>query len=132
MAGGARSPGRSHRCPSRVAGVLLMVEFVAVQRARARQDKAVVLDLTLLGVRSFRYGAVAALIVAPGEFSQLFTLPLLLQNALGFSALGTGWLIVSLAVGAFLVSGTTPALTSRYGGRAVVHVGLATEAFAVA
>ena len=67
-------------------------------------------------VRSFRYGVIAALIVALGEFGLLFTLPLLLQNALGYSALGTGWLIVSLAVGMFLVSGaTTPELTARWG-----------------
>ena len=83
-------------------------------------------------VRSFRYGSIAALIVALGEFGLLFTLPLLLQNALGFSALGTGWLIVSLAVGTFVISGMTPQLTRRYGGRAVVRLGLGTEAFAVA
>lgn len=74
----------------------------------------------------------AALIVALGEFGLIFTLPLLLQNALGYSALGTGWLIVSLAVGTFLVSGATPQLTTRYGGRAVVRAGLAVEAAPVA
>jgi EmrB/QacA subfamily drug resistance transporter len=113
-------------------GLLLMAEFVAVQRARARRGKVVLVDLRLLGIRSFRYGAIAALIVALGEFGLLFTLPLLLQNSLGFSALGTGWLIVSLAVGTFVVSGMTPQLTQRYGGRAVVRMGLAAEAFAVA
>ena len=113
------------------AGLLLMAAFVAVQRARARADKVVLVDLRLLGVRSFRYGSIAALVVALGEFGLLFTLPLLLQNALGYSALGTGWLIVSLAVGTFVASGTTPQLTTRYGGRAVVRVGLATEAVAV-
>ena len=112
-------------------GVLLMVAFVAVQRSRAHSGKVVLVDLRLLGVRSFRYGSIAALVVALGEFGLLFTLPLLLQNALGYSALGTGWLIVSLALGTFVSSGMTPQLTTRYGGRAVVRVGLATEAVAV-
>jgi MFS family permease len=72
------------------------------------------------------------MIVALGEFGLLFTLPLLLQGSLGFSALGTGWLIVSLAAGTFVISGTTPQLTKRYGGRAVVRMGLGLEAVAVA
>ncbi len=113
-------------------GLLLMAAFVRSQRLRIAAGRPVLVDLGLLGVRSFRYGSIAALIVALGEFGLLFTLPLLLQNALGFSALGTGWLIVSLAVGTFLVSGLTPQLTTRYGGRAVVRMGLALEAFAVA
>lgn len=113
-------------------GVLLMVLFVRTQRTRARAGRVVLVDLGLLSVRSFRYGSLAALVVALGEFGLLFTLPLLLQNALGYSALGTGWLIVSLAVGTFLVSGATPQLTARFGARTVVRAGLATEALAVA
>ena len=115
-----------------VGGLLLMAAFVRSQRLRVAAGRPVLVDLGLLGVRSFRYGSIAALIVALGEFGLLFTLPLLLQNALGFSALGTGWLIVSLAIGTFLVSGVTPQLTTRFGGRAVVRVGLALEAVAVA
>ena len=115
-----------------VLGLALMAVFVRTQRDRSRAGKVVLIDLRLLQVRSFRYGAIAALVVALGEFGLLFTLPLLLQNALGFSALGTGWLIVSLAVGTFLVSGATPQLTARLGGRSVVRIGLALEAIAVA
>ena len=62
----------------------------------------------------------------------MFTLPLLLQGALGYSALGAGWLLVSLAIGAFLVSGATPHLTQVIGQRSVVRIGLALEAVAVA
>ena len=115
-----------------IGGLFLMVWFVSVQRSRAIKGKVVLVDLNLLTVRSFRYGSLAALVVALGEFGLLFTLPLLLQNALGFSALGTGWLIVSLAVGTFFISGLTPQLTTRFGSRTVVRMGLGTEAVAVA
>ncbi len=114
-----------------VGGVALMAGFVALQRARRRAGKVVLVDLRLLGVRSFRYGSIAALIVALGEFGLIFTLPLLLQNSLGYTPLGTGWLIVSLAVGTFLVSGATPELTAALGGRTVVRIGLSLEALAV-
>ncbi|MBI1377575.1 MAG: DHA2 family efflux MFS transporter permease subunit [Frankiales bacterium] len=114
-----------------VVGVVFLWRFWVVQRRRARAGKNVLVDLGLLDVRSFRFGSLAALIVALGEFGLLFTLPLLLQNALGFSALDTGWLIAALAMGTFVVSGMTPRLTGRFGGRAVVRAGLATEAVAV-
>ncbi len=112
-------------------GVLATVAFILSQRRRVRAGLKVLVDLHLFGIRSFRYGAIAALVVALGEFGLLFTLPLLLQNALGYSALGTGWLIVALAAGTFLVSGATPQLTQRMGPRAVVRTGLALEAIAV-
>lgn len=113
-------------------GLALMVAFVLRTRARSGSGRPVLVDLRLLHVRSFRYGSIAALVVALGEFGLLFTLPLLLQNALGLSALGTGWLITALALGTFLVSGATPQLTQRWGGRAVVRLGLGTESLAVA
>ena len=118
--------------PVMAAGLMLMAALVWWLRRRAAAGRPTLVDLGLLGVRSFRFGSIAALIVALGEFGLLFTLPLLLQNSLGYSPLGTGWLIVSLAIGTFLVSGMTPQLTARYGARTVVRAGLATEAIAVA
>ena len=88
-------------------------------------------DLALLRLPTLRYGLIAAAIVAFGEFGLMFTLPLLLQGTLGYSPLGAGWLLVSLAVGAFLVSGMTHQLTLKIGQRAVVRIGLALEAIAV-
>lgn len=86
----------------------------------------------LLRIRSFRYGAIAALIVALGEFGMLFALPLYLQGALGYTALGTGLIVLGLAIGTFLISGGSAQLTRRLGGRGVVRVGLALEVIAVA
>ena len=114
-----------------VGGMLLLVAFVIVERRRVRQDKVVLVDLGLLKIRSFRFGIIAALIVALGEFGLLFTLPLLLQGALGYTALGTGWIVLWLALGTFLVSGATPRLAARLGPTAVVRVGLLLEAMAI-
>ncbi len=116
---------------SLILGAVLMTTFVFVQQAKARSGKPALLDLSLLRIRSFRYGAIAALIVALGEFGMLFALPLFLQGALGYTALKTGLLILALAIGTFLISGGTPQLTQRFGGRAVVRMGLFLEAVAV-
>jgi EmrB/QacA subfamily drug resistance transporter len=114
-----------------VGGVLLVAGFVVVERRRAASGRTVLIDLRLFGLRTFRYGVVAALIVALGEFGLLFTLPLLLQGALGYTALGTGAIIVALALGTFLVSGMLPRIRERLSQRAVVQTGLALEALAV-
>ncbi len=114
------------------AGLILTSIFVRYQTVRTRQNKPVLVDFRLLKVKSFRYGSMAALIVALGEFGLLFTLPLLLQNSLGYTALATGWLIVSLALGTFLISSMTPQLTRRFGGRTVVQIGLGLEVIAIA
>jgi len=116
---------------SLVLGVILMTTFVLVERAKARSGKPALLDLSLLRIRSFRYGSIAALVVALGEFGMLFALPLFLQGALGYSALKTGLLILALAIGTFLISGGTAQLTQRFGGRAVVRVGLLLEVIAI-
>ncbi|MDA8319272.1 MAG: MFS transporter [Actinomycetota bacterium] len=113
-------------------GIVLLTVFAVVQRRRAAAGKVVLIDLSLLRIGSFRYGSLAALVVAFGEFGLLFTLPLLLQGALGYSALGTGVLVLALAAGTFLISGATPRLTQRLGGRTVVQLGLAFEAGSVA
>jgi len=112
-------------------GAVMLTAFVLIERARAKARKPVLLDLSLLGIRSFRFGSIAALIVALGEFGMLFALPLFLQGALGYSALDTGLLILALAVGTFLISGGTPQLTRRLGGRTVVRIGLLLEAVAI-
>ena len=114
------------------AGLVLLAVFAAVQRRRAAAGRVVLIDLSLLRIGSFRYGSLAALVVSFGEFGLLFTLPLLLQGALGYSALGTGVLVLALALGTFLISGATPRLTQQIGGRAVVQIGLAFEAVSIA
>ncbi len=115
-----------------VAGLLLMATFVLVEQRRAAAGRVVLIDLGLFRFETLRYGAIAALVVALGEFGLLFALPLLLQGAMGYDAFGTGWLMVALAAGTFSISGMTPRLTERLGQRAVVRIGLLLEAVAVA
>ena len=114
-----------------VAGLVLLLGFVQLERTRAAAGKDVLVDLGLFRIRSFRNGAIAALIVSFGEFGLLFALPLLLQGTLGYSALGTGAVILVLALGTFLASGVLPQLSKRVAQREIVRLGLALEAIAI-
>ncbi len=112
-------------------GVLSLAYFVWHERRRTAHGKAALVDLKLFLIPTFSAGMLAALIVALGEFGLLFTLPLLLQGALGYTALQTGWVILALAMGTFLVSSVLPRLEKHLSQRTVVQIGLALEATAV-
>lgn len=114
-----------------ITGVVSIAAFLVIQLRKAAAKRTALIDISIFKIASFRIGSIAALVVVAGEFGLLFSLPPLLQNALGYSALGTGWLIVSLALGTFIISGATPHLSSRIGGKRVVQIGLITEAVSV-
>ncbi len=115
-----------------IAGVVLMVAWVFVEHNRGRRGLVTQSHLGLWRITNFRNGALASMVISLGEFGMLFTLPLVLQGAMGYSALGTGWLVLVLAVGTFLMSAAVPQLTSRIGARRVVQIGVLVEAVAVA
>lgn len=114
-----------------IGGVVLMAAFLVVEQRRRLAGRPTLVDLSLFAIPTFRAGVVAALVVAFGEFGLLFTLPLLMQGTLGFSALGTGAVLLVLALGTFFISGSLPQLSKRITQRAIVQTGLLLETVAV-
>lgn len=104
-----------------------LVALWFVERSRARRGKTVIIDVTLFRISSFGWGSLAALIVALGEFGILFSLPLFLQSALGYTALGAGVILATLAVGAFIAGPTTARIAARTSPRTVARLGMALE-----
>lgn len=112
-------------------GVVALVGFVLHEQDWKRRNRPALVDLGLFELRSFRYGAIAALVVALGEFGVLFVFPLFVQGVLDYSAKDTGLLILALAIGTFLVSGATAPISRRIGPRGVVRLGLGLEVVAI-
>ncbi|WP_285708819.1 MFS transporter [Microtetraspora sp. NBRC 16547] len=108
-------------------GVVALIALVLVERARGRVGRPVLIDLTLFALPSFRYGAMAAMVVALGEFGLILVLPLFLQSALGYSAFQTGLVIATLALGTFLAGGMVPGLVKKASSRMVVQIGVGLE-----
>ncbi|WP_368496842.1 MFS transporter [Herbiconiux sp. A18JL235] len=111
-----------------VAGVV----FVLWGRRRMRRGESTMLPFALFGIPSFRNGNIAAMIVSLGEFGIILSLPLWLQNVLGFDALQTGFILLALAVGSFVASGFAGAFGNRIRPVVIVRVGLAAEIVGVA
>ncbi|MEY2635178.1 MAG: hypothetical protein RIS75_1118, partial [Actinomycetota bacterium] len=110
-----------------LASAILFLAFARLQISRNKAGKAVLFDLSLLSIASFRNANIAAAIVSLGEFGLLFSLPLWLQNVLGYSAFDTGKIFLSLALGSFLASGAGAQLTNRVGAVNVVRTGIVLE-----
>ena len=111
---------------------MALITFTFVEASRAKRHKVVLVNLDLFKIRSFAAGNVAVTVVAFGEFGLLFVLPLFLQGVLGFSALDTGWLFLSLAIGSFVAGGATPQLAARISPRGIARLGLAFEIIGIA
>lgn len=101
--------------------------FILWERARAKANKAVLLDLELFKVGSFRNGSIAALIISMGEFGILFAIPLWLQNVLLLTPIESGLVLLWLAGGAFLASGLAGGLSGKVSPRTMVQSGVALE-----
>jgi MFS family permease len=103
------------------AGIAFAVAFVLVERRT--HDPAVPLWL----FRSWpRNGAYLARVVLTAAFGgMLFLLTLFMENALGYSALGTGIAYLPSAAAIVVASRTVPRILSRYGPRPVLVGGAA-------
>lgn len=108
-------------------GLALLATFVAWEKRRASAGRSALMELGLYQLRSFRWGNTAVLVVSLGEFGLLFALPLYLQNALGLSALGAGYVLVALAAGALTTGGLAALLAARMRPVSIAVLGLALE-----
>ncbi|MBG0740193.1 DHA2 family efflux MFS transporter permease subunit [Paeniglutamicibacter antarcticus] len=103
------------------------IGFIFWGRARSRRGAGSMLDFSLFSIRSFRNGNIAAMIVSLGEFGIVLSLPIWLQNVLGYSALQTGLILVALAAGSFLASGFAGAFGNKVEPVVIVRVGIVAE-----
>ncbi len=110
-----------------VVTLIALVAFVLWGQHREREGKSTMLAFGLLRIPSFRNGNIAALIVSLGEFGLILSLPLWLQNVLGYDALQAGFVILALAIGSFVASGFAGAFGNRITPVAIVRVGILAE-----
>ena len=110
-----------------VTSLIALAAFIAWGRARERAGKSTMLAFGLLRIPSFRNGNIAVLIVSLGEFGIILSLPLWLQNVLGYDALQAGLVIIALAIGSFAGSGFAGAYGNRIAPVVIVRAGILAE-----
>jgi MFS family permease len=127
-----RSGGLSPIPVALTVSVVALVALWFVERSRQAAGRPVLIDVTLFRIPTFGLGSTAALIVSLGEYGVLFSLPLFLQGARGYTALSAGLVVSTLAIGSFVSGPTTPRLARRWGPRAVARLGMALEVVGIA
>ncbi|MBC7517434.1 MAG: DHA2 family efflux MFS transporter permease subunit [Microbacteriaceae bacterium] len=108
------------------------ITFIAWGRYRQRAGQTTLLAFSLFAIPSFRNGNIAAMIVSLGEFGIILSLPLWLQNVLGYDALQTGFVLLALALGSFVASGLLGAFGNKTSPETIVRVGILAEIIGVA
>jgi EmrB/QacA subfamily drug resistance transporter len=109
------------------AGGALLFLLVLWERRRARLGRPALVDLELFRVRRYGYGNVVSLVVSLGEFGILFVLPLWMQSVHGYSSLGAGAILATLAVGTLVAGAGARRLSARFGATTVVRIGMVLE-----
>jgi EmrB/QacA subfamily drug resistance transporter len=105
-----------------VGAVALFAAFVAVERAQPRP----MIDLTLFRQPTL-VGSVFAMIgYAGGAQVMIFYLPLFVQNVYGFAPARAGLAMLPFAIPMFLAPRVGARLATRWSGRAILTLGLAT------
>ncbi|HRQ09747.1 MAG TPA: MFS transporter [Trueperaceae bacterium] len=112
--------------------LLSAVAFVWWGIHRERSGKTTLLALSLFKIPSFRNGNIAAMIVSLGEFGIILSLPLWLQNVIGYDALQTGLVLLALALGSFVASGVSGVFGQRVTPVTIVRMGIVAEIIGVA
>ena len=111
---------------------LTTTAFILWGLARIKAGKATLIAFHLFSIASFRNGNVAAMVISLGEFGIILSLPLWLQFVVGYDALQTGFVILALAIGAFMASGLVGGLGSRVSPVRLVQLGILLEILGVA
>ncbi len=108
-------------------GAALITIFVLRGARRTASHRSAMLDTTLFRIPTFAWGNLTAGLVAVGEFSLVFILPLHLVNSLGLGVLGAGLVLAAMAGGAFIAGASARHLSARFGSPSVVVLGLGLE-----
>ncbi len=119
-----------HLSPVAASFIISVVTITALyvfETRRTRHGRSALIDFDLFKIKTFGLGSFAGLIVSLGEFGILFSLPLFMQSVLGWSALGAGGLLASLALGAFVAAPTAALLANKRNPRFVTRLGLGLE-----
>jgi EmrB/QacA subfamily drug resistance transporter len=111
--------------------VISTVVFIWNGIARDRAGKPTLIAFHLFTISSFSNGNVAAMVISLGEFGIILSLPLWLQFVIGYDALQTGFVILALAIGAFVASGAGGALSGRVSPIRIVQLGIILEVIGV-
>jgi EmrB/QacA subfamily drug resistance transporter len=104
-----------------IASAVLLLAFIAIERRAA----APLVPFRIFRVKTVTGANVSGALLGAVVFANFFLLTLYVQQVLGYSALKTGLTFLFTAGTVIPVAGVSQALTTRYGPRPVLAIGMA-------
>lgn len=114
-----------------VLGIVATLVFLRLESRRRERGDPVVLDLTLFKIPTFAAGTLTGLVIMFGEFGMILTLPLFLQNVLGYNALQAGATVAAITVGGLTGAISSARFVAWRGAATVVRWGLVAQVIAM-
>jgi EmrB/QacA subfamily drug resistance transporter len=108
-------------------GAALLVAFVKVERSKERLGRDPLFTFSQLRHRSFRYGLLTTSVLAMGQLTYVFVLPIFLQEGRGLSAQTTGLWFAPAGLAIVFGAQLGGHLTRRFGPTRTVRIGLLLE-----
>jgi EmrB/QacA subfamily drug resistance transporter len=109
------------------ASAVLAIAFVVIEL----RSKAPLLPMRIFRLRTLSASNLSGFLLAGALFSQFFLLTLYMQQVLHYSALKTGVAYIALTLSIIVLSAAAQALTTRFGVRAVLPIGMVIAAGAI-
>ena len=105
---------------------LAWFSYLQIRKTNLKLSPAVNFDF--FHSKAFSFGLITIAILALGEFSSLFTLPIFLQSVRGFTPLESGYATLPLALSVMVGAPISAVIVSKIGSKAVITVGITLEA----
>ncbi|WP_019932736.1 MFS transporter [Nocardia sp. BMG111209] len=115
-----------------VVGLFLCLLFALWERHRVRARRPALIDVNLLRLPGFRWGALVTLLLAITNFGLLFVLPLYLVNVLDMTTLRAGAVLSAVALGVLPAARWSDAIARWCGAVRTVRLGLTIDVIVVA
>src|SRR6266540_2143601 len=126
---GQRGWGNPGALAAIIAGALVLVAFVRLERAVSRRpDGQPLVDLSLFSSASFTWGTILATVVSFAMFGLLFAVPQYFQAVGGADAMGAGLRLLPLIGGLMVGAGVADRLARVAGAKNTVALGFAVMA----
>ncbi len=113
-------------------GAAVLVTFYRYERRRERQRRSPLFEFGLLAHRTFRYGLLATVVLAMGQFGMSLALALFLQESLRLTALDNGLWMLPFGLLILVSAPVGGRLTRRINTVHLVRIGLMLQAAALA
>ena len=112
-------------------GILLLLLFYVWEQNVVSHGKEPLVSMKIFRNKQFTSGAVLTSIMSIGQVGLLFGLPVFLQGVLGLDALHTGYGLLPMSVGLFIMAPMGGYLAKHFKPKHIVQVGLLVDVLAL-